>query len=239
MALASILTSPFRFSLRENIKGANDTGLQARELLVIDVTTTETTTREAEVTSNPVEEGPDVNDNVRLKPVTIQVDGFVSEAPLNLQSSIQGLASVAGGAVGNLAGGFGGAIGQVAAGFGARLLIGAQDPSQAAREFLEKLMEQKKLVTVVTKRKSYQDMILVSLTFPRDLANGQGLRFQARFQQINIVSAQVIQIAKLAKNASHSAAPKSKLGTQTTTQPNSQVQGKGSLLYRGIFGGLI
>ncbi len=239
MALASILTSSFRFSLRENIKGVNDTGVQARELLIVDVTTTETTNREAEVTNNPVEEGPDVNDNVRLKPVSIQIDGFVSEAPLNLSASVQGLAAAAGGAVGNLAGGFGGAIGQVAGGLAAKLGLNAQDPSQVARESLERIMEQKLLVTVVTKRRAYQDMVLVSLTFPRDLGNGQGLRFQARFQQINIVSAQVVQLAKLAKTASHSAAVKSKLGNQATTSPNAQVQSKGSILYRGIFGGLI
>lgn len=239
MALASIISSPFRFSLRENIKGANDTGLQSRDLLIVDVTTSEVTSKEAEVTSNPVEEGPDVNDNVRIKPVTIQVDGFVSEAPLNLQASIQGLAGAAGGAVGNLAGGFGGAIGRVAAGFGAKLLMNSQDPSQAAREFLEKLMDEKKLVTVVTKRKAYNDMIMVSLTFPRDTSTGQGLKFQARFQKINIVTAQVVQISRLAKPISHSAAPKSKLGNQSPSNPTDQVQGKGSLLYRGIFGGLI
>lgn len=92
---------------------------------------------------------------------------------------------------------------------------------------------------MVTKRKAYNDMVLVSLTFPRDTSTGQGLKFQARFQQINIVSAQVVQISRLSKGASHSAAPKSKLGNQSTTNPTDQVQQKGSILYRGIFGGLI
>jgi len=239
MALASIISSPFRLSLRENIKGASDAGVLSRELLLVDITQNETVNREAEVTSNPVEEGPDVNDNVRIKPVGISLTGFVSESPLNLATSIQGLAGAAGGAVGNLAGGFGGTIGRVAGGFGAKLLTRSQDPSQVAREFLEKLFEEKRLVTVQTKRKAYEDMILVSLTFPRDASSGKGLAFQARFQQINIISAQTVQISRLDKSVSHSAAPTSKLGNQSPTNPTGQVGAKGSILYQGIFGSLL
>ncbi|MFK5283573.1 phage baseplate protein, partial [Lacticaseibacillus paracasei] len=81
-------------------------------LLIVDVTVSEVTNIEAEVTTNPVEAGPDVNDNIRLKPISINLDGFVSEAPLNLASTVQGIGGAGAGSIGNLAGGFGGKIAQ-------------------------------------------------------------------------------------------------------------------------------
>jgi hypothetical protein len=61
----------------------------------IDVSISETHGLTAEVSSHPVEQGPDVADNIRPAPRTIQIDGLVTnhptETPLSHAGSAQPL----------------------------------------------------------------------------------------------------------------------------------------------------
>lgn len=228
MAIASLITRPFRFGIQQNSKGISGIPGEFRGPFVLDITYDETVELDAEPTMNPVEAGPDVTDNVRLKPVVININGFISETPLNLESSLNGLAGVAGGQAGKLVGGFGESIGNVLGGFiGSKILGGGQDPAQAARDMLEDLFNKKSLVTVVTKRKVYTDMMLTSLRFPRDTSTGQGLKVTMRFQRITLVKSQTVMIKNIAKGAS-GAAQKAKLGNQTAATPNAEQSAKGS-----------
>lgn len=228
MAIASLISRPFRFGIQQNTKGVSGIPGEFKGPFVLDITYDESVELDAEPTMNPVEAGPDVTDNVRLKPVVVNINGFVSETPLNLDASLVGAAGIAGGQVGKLVGGFGESIGNVAGGFlGAKLLGSGQDPAQAARDMLEDLINKKTLVTVVTKRKVYTDMMLTSLRFPRDVSTGQGLKVSMRFQRITLVRAQTVQIKNIAKGAS-GAAQKSKLGNQSPATPNAEQAAKGS-----------
>lgn len=231
MALAQLIARnrPFRFSIQQNSKGLTSLPGEFKGPFVLDITFDESIELDAEITSFPVEEGPDINDHIRIKPVVVNINGFVSESPLNLEASLQGLVGAAGGLVGNLKGGFASAVGSVAGGFlGSQLIGGGQDPAQAARDALEDLFLKRTTVTLVTKRKVYTDMVLVSLRFPRDGEAGQGLKVSMRFQKMNLVKAQTVLIKNLAKAVSSSAAPKSKLGNQTPSQPNAEQSSKGS-----------
>lgn len=231
MSISQLITRsrPFRFNLQKNSKGLTGSGGDFKGPFVLDITDEETTNLEAEVTQLPVEEGPDVNDHIKRKPVTVEVSGFVSETPLNLESSLQGLVGGAGGAVGNLLGGFGAALGNAAGGYiGSQVFGSSQDPAQAARDALEDLFEKGERVTVVTKRKVYTDMVMTSLRFPRNASSGEGLVVQMRFQKMNMVQATVVTLKNLARSASSSAAAKSKLGNQTPKAPNAEQSAKGS-----------
>lgn len=228
MAIASLITRPFRFGIQQNTKGISGLPGEFKGPFVLDITYDETVELDAEPTMNPVEDGPDVTDNVRLKPIVISINGFVSETPLNLDSSLNGLAGVAGGQIGKLVGGFGESIGNVLGGYiGAKILSGGQDPAQAARDMLEDLFNKKILVTVVTKRKVYTDMMLTSVRFPRDNSTGKGLKVSMRFQKITLVKAQTVMIKNIAKGAS-GAAQKAKLGNQSPATPNAEQASKGS-----------
>lgn len=228
MAIASILTKAFRLSVQQNAKGVSGVVGEFKGPFVLDITYDETIELDAEPTMNPVESGPDVTDNVRVKPVVININGFVSETPLDLNSSLAGLAGAAGGQAGKLLGGFGESVGNVAGGFlGAKLLGSGQDPAQAARDMLEDLINKKSLVTVVTKRKTYTDMMLTSVRFPRDASSGGGLKLSLRFQRITLVKAKTVMIKNIAKGSS-GAASKSKLGNQSPKVPTAEQSAKGS-----------
>lgn len=231
MSLSQLISRnrPFRFNLAQNTKGPTALPGDFKGPFVLDITDDETVNLEAEVTQHAVESGADVNDNRKKKPVTVEVSGFVSSSPLNLEASLQGLVGGAGGLVGKYAGGFGAAVGNVVGGFiGAQVFGGSQDPAQTARDALEDLFEKGDLVTVVTKRKVYTDMTLVSLRFPRNSSTGEGLAVQMKFQKMNLVQAQVVTLKNLAKSVSSSAAAKAKLGNQTAKTPDAQQASKGS-----------
>jgi hypothetical protein len=232
-ALAQLITRyrPFRFTIQKNSKGVSGLPGEFKGPFVLDITYNESVQLEADITQFPVEDGPDVSDHIRIKPVVVTIDGFVSEAPLNLEASIQGAIGAAGGLAGNLAGGFGQTIGNVAGGFiGGQLFGGSQDPAQMARDALEDLFNKRVPVTLVTKRKVYTDMVMSSLSFPRDQESGTGLKVQMRFQKIVIVKAQTVTLNNLSKKVSASAAPKAKLGNQTPNPPSAEQSSKGSSL---------
>jgi hypothetical protein len=52
------------------------------DVVQLDVYDTETHGMATEVTEFPVEDGPDISDNVRRKPKTLQIEGYVSDTPL-------------------------------------------------------------------------------------------------------------------------------------------------------------
>ena len=62
------------------ISWTNDDG--SVDIVQLDVYDTETHGMPTEVTEFPVEDGPDVSDNVRRKPNTLTIEGYVSDAPL-------------------------------------------------------------------------------------------------------------------------------------------------------------
>lgn len=51
--------------------------------VLIDCTVSETVTREAEITQYAVESGGTVSDNIRARPLTIQIEGIISNTPLD------------------------------------------------------------------------------------------------------------------------------------------------------------
>ena len=62
------------------------------DLVQLDVYDSETHGMPTEVTEFPVEDGPDISDNVRRKPKTLTIEGYVSDTPLP-QNHGSGLAS--------------------------------------------------------------------------------------------------------------------------------------------------
>jgi hypothetical protein len=199
--LATLLVgNAFRVKLSEQNSDA--------DIILIDVTMSETTNLEAEITEHPVEDGPDVTDHVRPKPISIDIEGIISETPLTLGQDVSKLTTSTKAAATSIARGFAGgvavqyasklgskfgSISGAAAGFGAAALFqSSASPSKAAYDILTNMLLGKKLFKLATKYKVYDNMVITSLKFPRTNDTGRALRFTMSCKQINLIQGQTV-----------------------------------------------
>jgi hypothetical protein len=122
----------------------------------------------AEVTSNPVEDGQPVTDQVIEQSDKLRLKCFVTDAPLTLSSSILGFFNSA--RVGNR--------------------------TQPVFDLLRELLKLKEPVTVYTKHRLYTDMILSNVSVPRASAVGEALEFNVDFVHIRKVKTQLVDVPK-------------------------------------------
>lgn len=168
-----------------------------------------------EITSYPVEEGFDITDNVRQLPETLTIEGLVSNSPIPNIGSIN-------------------------------TSVTQEDNSNrsivAFQKFLEYMgfptalqpgQEQTttsndaQLIDIVTKLKTYTNMILKRLTIPRTRTTGNDLFFTAEFQQVHKAISETILIQNVssldgrAPGIEDQGPSKRDTGVQSTTQPSS------------------
>lgn len=141
--------------------------------LVLDASVTESHTGEVEVTEHPVEQGANIADHARPKPDSVTIEGIVSNTPLSHAQATRitesqgvtfettSLADAIAGQAGN---------------------------AESALATLRDLKDNPRLVTIVTALHTYDSMILISLSVPRDARSGDALRFTATFRQVRLVS---------------------------------------------------
>ena len=211
-------------------------------VILVDATLSDNVTLEAELTTNPVEKGIGVTDHVIIKPKKIEVEGIVSEAPIQLESAYSEKQLL-----GQLKDASGGALGAVAQKFGANPIIqGAtaavggiltnnlfsksQSPAQETKNALITILEGKNPISIQVGKQSYKDMVLVSLSFPRDPSLGQAVKFRATFQEIRTVSSEEVIVTK--KEIAHSAAVTKSLGNQNTSPVDGSISEKASVIYK-------
>lgn len=120
----------------------------------------------AEATSNPVEEGAPVTDHVIEQSDKLKIRGFVTDSPLNLSQSVSGL--VNSGSVGNR--------------------------TQAVFDLLYDLIKIREPMTVYTKHRIYDNMVLTNVTIPRSAGVGEAIEFNAEFIHIRKVATQMVDV---------------------------------------------
>lgn len=120
----------------------------------------------AEATSNPVEVGAPVTDHVIEQSDKLKIRGFVTDTPLNLSQSVSGL--VNSGSVGNR--------------------------TQAIFDLLHQLIKLKEPMTVYTKHRIYDGMVLTNVTIPRSAGVGEAIEFTAEFIHIRKVATQMVDV---------------------------------------------
>lgn len=119
-------------------------------------------TRENEVTPYPVEEGADYTDHVRAMPLTFSVEGIVSDSPLgSIKNSRKEFTLVEGEAYAR--------------------------PSDEAKARLVSLHKTREPITVESATGTYKNMVLTSLSMPKDAGTGKALRFTATFKELVFV----------------------------------------------------
>lgn len=172
--------------------------------LEVDAAITETAQFDTEVSEHPVENGASIVDHVRPKPVVVRIDGIVSDTP-----STPAQVARAGGVLGVSLDGP-----QNAAGY-----------ADAALAFLLDLRENPRLVTIDTKRRTYDDMALTSLTVPEDVKTGDALHFTATFRQVRQVTVRRVALV----TATPQTKPKVKTGTKPTATAPAALQNQSIL----------
>lgn len=120
----------------------------------------------AEATSNPVEVGAPVTDHVIEQSDKLRIRGFVTDTPLNLSQSVSGLLNF--GNVGNR--------------------------TQAVFDLLHQLIKLKEPMTVYTKHRIYDDMVMTNVTVPRSAGVGEAIEFSAEFISIRKVATQMVDV---------------------------------------------
>jgi len=130
---------------------------------LIDVFISEQPVKSGQVTRYPIEDGASIADHVIEAPERLTVTGIVSNNPIGQLYSKR--FEIAQGATGVL-------------------------PSNEAYARLAKIKKEYKLVTVIGSSRTFDNMLLVSLTDPRSASTGDALEFTATFEQITTVNIQ-------------------------------------------------
>jgi len=146
--------------------------------LAIDATTSEVIEQSTTITSHPVSSGFTISDHAFLNPVLVKLEGLITDGALYLSD------------INTLAGFFQGNI-------VSNILDYATGPSKKqilAFNLLETLRANRTLVTVVTRMKTYKNLIIESLVFNKEKDIGDVLSFKITLKEIKIVANKTINI---------------------------------------------
>ncbi|HEC64370.1 MAG TPA: hypothetical protein ENI23_03665 [bacterium] len=124
------------------------------------------------VTTSPIEDGAFVNDHIIKDPFTLSVNGYVSNiATIGI-----------------------GVVDQVVAVAGIPSALKGKNKAKDAEAELVRIRNDKEIFTVVTGLRSYKNMVITNVSFPRSSTTGSGLEFNATFQQIEIAKIVIVQL---------------------------------------------
>jgi len=181
--------------------------------IVLDATISENHNYENIVTNHPLEDGSEIADHIISRPERLTMTGFITNSPVNFL----GVAS-------NLIRGIGRNRTEVA--FDELLAIsqGKLDPITGVRE--------RELITIVSTLKVYTEMVMLSITFPRDRTSGDSLRFTAEFQKLTKVTSETVVVPNLKAPAANKGVPTQSNGKQTVKTPTSETQSTSTSLLK-------
>jgi hypothetical protein len=155
---------------------------QPAKMVTFDVVENEDEALDAEVTEHPVEKGSDITDHVRPKPETFRVEGLISNT---LASNSKEAARI---------------YNPYSSPPSFQLASPADNsrPGDDARATLKEIHAAGEPVELylgdTETGRDYQNVVLQSISFPRDQHTGDALRFSAAFREVRIVSNQLVAI---------------------------------------------
>lgn len=123
----------------------------------------------SDITTNPVEDGIDVTDNIRIMPYKVSMSGMISNNHIDetIYSNVSSF------------------------------ITGKKKTKLPLADYFDALLmifEEKNVVTVYTKEKVYKDMAIESIDVPKDRSTGDALFFKISFVQIRKVSTQSVKV---------------------------------------------
>lgn len=135
----------------------------------LDVIIKESAQSSATITSNPVENGADVNDHIIINPMTFTIDGIVSDTKVSI---LGGLTSTA--------------------------FTIDDTPSKNAWESLLQLQAERIPFTLEQNLKSYDNVVIENITTSQDKDTSNALIFSANLKEIIFVGSQIITASQFA-----------------------------------------
>lgn len=166
------------------------------DTLEIDVVLSESHSADADATDHPVEQGVNITDHVRVKPETLTIEGLISNTPIPTAARAE-----------------------------KEQIWGDPGPAETARDTLTRLKNNGDLLTVITKLRTYTNMVITSLSFPRDSKTGNALKFSVTLKNVVVVRSETVKVNTTYKK-------KKDLGNQQPKKADEKTRGK-SLLKSG------
>lgn len=180
----------------------------AIDAVVLDCSINETHALENEVTDHPVENGADITDHVRPKPDVITIEGLVSNTPMTHAQRTRMINQLG--------------I-TLSSASDADYLIGVPGYAEAAFAALRALRDNGTLFTVQTSLYTYNNMVMVSLTVPRNKDIGDALRFTCQCKSIRLVSNQLVPATIQANPAKKIATGKQATGAASAANQDNSI----------------
>lgn len=200
---------------------------EALELLKIDATRAEEHSFKAKATQHEVEDGGNISDHVIKGGKTVIIQGTISDDPISITAAAVGNLA---GITGSLVPGLGGAVATgVVAKLGSELISNGSKPSKDALDIFEIIYEGDIPVMITTSIKTYTNMIMESLSVPRNSRNANSLEFSASFREIRIIESEVVEIP-VSATANDGVIKEQKGGKKPSVAPDAQTAASGSTL---------
>jgi hypothetical protein len=205
-----------------------------------------------------VESGANITDHATLDNLTLTIEAIISESPLAtsaLESALGIVAGAAGGLIGTaVGGGLLATAATAAAALGAKKAAnfalspdipsgsglegqisnrapGDDDYPRKAFDYLLGIQQDRNLVRVVTRFKTYTSLLITDISAPQTIENGKSLKFTASFEQVQIVESATATLPEnLISKTATGAASKGNLGKQAAGSATSAQSGNVSVL---------
>lgn len=161
------------------------------DVITVDATMQEVHTFSNEVTEHPVEQGANIADHIRRKPIEVRLSGIISETPLDTTLADAAVRSIPGLGIAATA------TQSVAS------LLSKSAIVRDAYNTLRAMRDAGQLVVLWTPYRAYTSMAITDLQITRDTSGGEALQFTATFREVLTVesASTIVQQPTLAQSA--------------------------------------
>lgn len=167
--------------------------------LTIDAVIKENHELRAQISEHPTEKGNSFCDHVSRLPVTLQIEGIISNTPLTFigMTAIESISNF--------------------------INDRSNDLAELAFVKLEEIFAKRTPITIATSLKDYDNMMLESLSVERGGENSASLHFRVTAKQIRLVEQMTIAIDLPPEAKLDRAKPKRQLGKQESKPPSEAI----------------
>lgn len=167
--------------------------------LTIDAVVKESHELRAQITEHPAENGQAFCDHVSTMPITVQLEGIISNTPLTL-IGVTAFTSLSN-----------------------YLSDQSNDLAEQAYKKLEDIFAKRTPISISTSLKDYDNMVLESLSIERGGGTSASLHFRATAKQVRLIDQLTIAIDLLPEPKPERAKPKQRMGKQESKPASEEV----------------
>ena len=152
--------------------------------LIVEVAKSESHGMSASATQFPVENGVNISDHVINKGVVYELSGLISDDPISFFQE---------GTISRFKAPFVDNEKVYDSGVSSTRTFAKDSPSKNAFFLLNKIYYKKIILNIITDLTRYQNMVMESLTVPRDQETSRALKFEARFREVLVAQSDWVE----------------------------------------------